>query len=705
MLTRPDVDRGDPRRVPRGRRRHHRDQHVQRDPRSRRPTTSCEPVVYELNLAGGAPRARGRRRVDRSGRPTGRASSPARSARPTARCRSRPTSTIPAFRAVTFDEVRDAYAEQVRGAGRRRRRPPARRDRSSTRSTLKACLVAIEEVFDETRRAPAADDLGHHHRQERPHALGPDRRGLLDLDRARAAASASASTARSARARCGRTSRSSRRRRRRPTSAATRTPACPTPSAGTTRRRRRPRGCSREFADSGPGQHRRRLLRHDARPHPRHRRGGRRASPPRACRRRAARSPQLQRPRAADHPARQQLHHDRRAHQRHRLARSSPSSSRAATTRPPLEVALEQVRGGANILDVNMDEGMLDAEAAMTRFLNLLAAEPEIARLPIMVDSSKWSVHRGGAEVRAGQGRSSTRSASRKARRTSSHKARARPALRRRRGRDGLRRGRARPTPSSARSRSASAPTTCSPSRSASPAGHHLRPEHPRRRHRHRGAQRLRDQLHRGDARSSSRRCPGAKISGGVSNLSFSFRGNDVGARGDALGVPLPRDPGRPGHGHRQRRPARASTRRSRTELLERVEDVLFNRRPDATERLVEFAETVKGKGKKRELDLAWRERTGRGAARARAGARHRRLHRGRHRGGAAEVRAPARRHRRPADGRHEHRRRPVRRRQDVPAAGGEERARDEEGGRLPDAVHGGGEGATGGTQRRRARS
>jgi 5-methyltetrahydrofolate--homocysteine methyltransferase len=57
-----------------------------------------------------------------------------------------------------------------------------------------------------------------------------------------------------------------------------------------------------------------------------------------------------------------------------------------------LEVALDQVRGGANILDVNMDEGMLDSEAAMTRFLNLVASEPEVARIPIMIDSSKWSV-------------------------------------------------------------------------------------------------------------------------------------------------------------------------------------------------------------------------------------------------------------------------------------------------------------------------
>ncbi|HCD51512.1 MAG TPA: methionine synthase, partial [Balneolaceae bacterium] len=55
-----------------------------------------------------------------------------------------------------------------------------------------------------------------------------------------------------------------------------------------------------------------------------------------------------------------------------------------------LEVALDQVRGGAQILDVNLDEGMLDSAAEMTNFLNLIASEPEIARIPIMIDSSKW---------------------------------------------------------------------------------------------------------------------------------------------------------------------------------------------------------------------------------------------------------------------------------------------------------------------------
>ena len=57
-----------------------------------------------------------------------------------------------------------------------------------------------------------------------------------------------------------------------------------------------------------------------------------------------------------------------------------------------LDVARQQVEAGAQIIDVNMDEGLLDSEAAMTRFLNLIAAEPDIARVPVMIDSSKWAV-------------------------------------------------------------------------------------------------------------------------------------------------------------------------------------------------------------------------------------------------------------------------------------------------------------------------
>ena len=69
-----------------------------------------------------------------------------------------------------------------------------------------------------------------------------------------------------------------------------------------------------------------------------------------------------------------------------------------------LAVAREQVEGGAQILDVNMDEGMIDGKAAMVRFLNLLAAEPDIARIPIMIDSSKWEIIQAGLRCLQGKG-------------------------------------------------------------------------------------------------------------------------------------------------------------------------------------------------------------------------------------------------------------------------------------------------------------
>src|SRR3982751_6404849 len=68
-----------------------------------------------------------------------------------------------------------------------------------------------------------------------------------------------------------------------------------------------------------------------------------------------------------------------------------------------LTIAQQQVTGGANILDVNMDEGMIDSEATMTRFLNLIQSDPEIARVPIMIDSSKWSVIEAGLKCVQGK--------------------------------------------------------------------------------------------------------------------------------------------------------------------------------------------------------------------------------------------------------------------------------------------------------------
>ena len=68
-----------------------------------------------------------------------------------------------------------------------------------------------------------------------------------------------------------------------------------------------------------------------------------------------------------------------------------------------LEVARHQVDGGAQILDVNMDEGMLDGVYAMTKFLNLIASEPDISRIPIMIDSSKWEIIEAGLKVVQGK--------------------------------------------------------------------------------------------------------------------------------------------------------------------------------------------------------------------------------------------------------------------------------------------------------------
>ncbi|HNI45218.1 MAG TPA: dihydropteroate synthase, partial [Chitinophagales bacterium] len=69
-----------------------------------------------------------------------------------------------------------------------------------------------------------------------------------------------------------------------------------------------------------------------------------------------------------------------------------------------LSVARQQVENGAQILDVNMDEAMLDSQAAMTHFLNLIASEPDIARIPIMIDSSKWNVIEAGLQCLQGKG-------------------------------------------------------------------------------------------------------------------------------------------------------------------------------------------------------------------------------------------------------------------------------------------------------------
>jgi 5-methyltetrahydrofolate--homocysteine methyltransferase len=270
-----------------------------------------------------------------------------------------------------------------------------------------------------------------------------------------------------------------------------------------------------------------------------------------------------------------------------------------------LEVALDQVRGGANLLDVNMDEGLLDGEAAMTRFLNLVGPEPEIARLPIMIDSSKWSVIEAG--LKCVQGKPVVNSISLK---EGEADFLAKAKTIRRFGAAAVvmafdEQGQADTIERKVaicerayrllRERLDFPPQDIifDPNILAIATG---LPEHADYAVNYIEATRL-----------IKERCPHVKISGGVSNLSFSFRGND--AVREAIhsaflyhAIRAGMDMGIVNAGQL------AVYEDIRPELLAHVEDILFNRRPDATERMVEFAEQVKGKGKKRELDLAWRD-------------------------------------------------------------------------------------------------
>jgi 5-methyltetrahydrofolate--homocysteine methyltransferase len=272
-----------------------------------------------------------------------------------------------------------------------------------------------------------------------------------------------------------------------------------------------------------------------------------------------------------------------------------------------LNVALDQVRGGAQILDVNMDEGMLDSEAAMVRFLNLVASEPEISRIPVMIDSSKWSVIEAG--LKCVQGKSVVNSISLKAGEeeflTQAKKV--------------LRYGAA--VVVMAFDEQGQADTyerrisICKRSYDLLTEKIGFPPEDiifdPNifpvatgiDEHRNyaldffKATKWIRENL------------PHAHVSGGVSNVSFSFRGNNrvreamhsaflyhAIQNGMDMGIvnpsmlevydDIPKD------------------------LLDCVEDVLLNRREDATERLLELAETVKGDKEQQVKTEAWRSGT-----------------------------------------------------------------------------------------------
>ncbi|RMG79306.1 MAG: methionine synthase, partial [Bacteroidetes bacterium] len=271
-----------------------------------------------------------------------------------------------------------------------------------------------------------------------------------------------------------------------------------------------------------------------------------------------------------------------------------------------LSVARQQVEGGAQIIDVNMDEGLLDSVQEMSTFLKLVMTEPDIAKLPIMIDSSKWEVIEAGLKVV--QGRCIVNSISLK---EGEEKFIEQARLVRRYGAIPLvmafdEQGQA--DTIERKVEICERAYTILTEKVGFP-GHEI----------------IFDpnifavatgiEAHNKYAiyfieavREIKKRCPGAKISGGVSNLSFSFRGNNVVREamhaaflyhavqaGMDMGIvnagmievyeAIPRD------------------------LLERVEDVLFDRRKDATDRLTEFAEGLKGKGGREvQKDLSWRD-------------------------------------------------------------------------------------------------
>ncbi|MGI9538957.1 MAG: methionine synthase, partial [Miltoncostaeaceae bacterium] len=271
-----------------------------------------------------------------------------------------------------------------------------------------------------------------------------------------------------------------------------------------------------------------------------------------------------------------------------------------------LEVAAEQVRGGANIIDINMDEGMLDSSAAMTRFLNLVAAEPEIARVPIMVDSSRWEVIEAGLQCI--QGKPVVNSISLKEGEESFLE---QADIARRFGaamvvmafdEAGQAETAERKIAICERAyrllTDAGVPPEdiiFDPNVFAVATGIE---EH------NRFAIDLIEAI--GEIKE---RCPHVHTSGGISNLSFSFRGNDVvrEAMHSAFLLHATKaglDMGIVNAGQL------VVYDQIPEDLRERVEDVLFDRRPDATERLVEFAETVRGEATARVEDLSWREGT-----------------------------------------------------------------------------------------------
>ncbi len=269
-----------------------------------------------------------------------------------------------------------------------------------------------------------------------------------------------------------------------------------------------------------------------------------------------------------------------------------------------LSVARHQVAGGANLLDVNMDEGMIDSEAAMTRLLNLIGSEPEIARIPIVIDSSKWSVIEAG--LKCVQGKAVVNSISLK---NGEEEFLRQARLIRRYGAAVIvmafdERGQA--DSFDRKIEICSHAYKLLTEQAGFPASdiifdpNILTVATGLEEHRNYAVDFIET------TRWIKKNLPGTRVSGGVSNISFSFRGNNTVREAmhaaflfHAIRAGL--DMGIVNAGQL------AVYEEIEPELQERVEDVLLNRRDDATERLVDFAERVRAKGKAPIKDEAWR--------------------------------------------------------------------------------------------------
>jgi 5-methyltetrahydrofolate--homocysteine methyltransferase len=270
-----------------------------------------------------------------------------------------------------------------------------------------------------------------------------------------------------------------------------------------------------------------------------------------------------------------------------------------------IAVAVEQVRGGANILDVNMDADLLEGEEAMRTFLNVVATEPEVARLPIMIDSSKWTVLESGLQCLQGKGIVNSISLKEGEDEFLRHARKARDygagVIVMAFDEDGQATTPERRVEICGRAYDLLVGEVGFPPEDIIFDPNVLAVATGIEEH---------DNYARAFIESLpliKERCPGVHTSGGISNLSFSFRGNDVVREAmhaaflyHAIRAGL--DMGIVNAGQL------AVYEDIDPELKERVEDVLFNRRPDATERLVELAENVRGTGTTREVDLAWRD-------------------------------------------------------------------------------------------------